>query len=712
MNKKSFVLILSLLFAAILVGQAGAVDVDAMKFPKLNKVNIPDIEKITLDNGLRLYLLDDPSLPLFHVAVRMNLGSYLEPAEKVGLAEMCGSLIRSGGTSKWTGDEIDQMLEDVGGMVETSIDVTSGQARVNMLSDYSDMGLEVLADVLLHPVFAEDKIDLARVQATSAISRRNDDIMTLTRHEWIKLVYGPASPYARQPEYATINAITREDLVNYHDQWFHPENMQIAIWGDIDRDEIIAKVKELFGNWQRGDITVPSLPPVDFKAKPGVYYAPKLDAAQSTVRMGHLGGLYTDPDYAQTLVINSILNGTFGSRITDNVRTRLGLAYSAAGNIITNYTYPGYFFCYASTKPQSTVQAAREMIKQIRSMQTDPPTDKEMRKGKDGYLNSFVFKFDRKDEVIQRLMTYDFYGISDDFLDKEKQGVENATAESVLEASKTFLKPEDMVILIVGKGTEFDEPLENLDYGPVDTVDITIPAPVDNSELAITPENIEVGTGLLNEAVAAAGGVEAFKNIENMTIKGKLVFHMGPQSMPGTVEEITLLPDKSKSVVHLGPYEIVSIRDGAVGWKKNPPAGAVEDFTEDDIKDSDEELLRTTSVIFAHLDQPYYRAVYEADEDIDGEPIQWIALVGDDDNVICRLGLDTDKNVRCVKYWGQTMTGEGMLLRKIETFGTVNGMTFPIKSVTSQAGQVIQEVEITERLINTDIPAGTFAKPE
>ena len=191
MIRKIMFMLIALTFVFGLTVSSGlAQDVDKLKYPELNKLEVPQVEKITLDNGLRIYLLPDKSLPVFESSARINCGGYLEPLDKIGLASICGAVLRTGGTSKWTGDEIDEALEAIGGSVETFISATSGGANVNVLSDYTDLGLEVLAEVLRRPVFDQDKIDLAKVQERSGISRRNDDPMQIALREYRKVIYG------------------------------------------------------------------------------------------------------------------------------------------------------------------------------------------------------------------------------------------------------------------------------------------------------------------------------------------------------------------------------------------------------------------------------------------------------------------------------------------------------------------------------------------
>jgi predicted Zn-dependent peptidase len=712
MNRKFVLPLLVVTFMlALLVSSAWSQDVDKLDFPKLNKLEIPDVETITLDNGMRLYLLEDKSLPLFNVSVRINCGSYLDPFDKVGLASICGMVMRTGGTEKWTGDEIDEMLEGIGASVEVGIGDISGNAGINVLSDYQDLALEVLAEVLRRPVFDEDKIDLAKMQQRSAISRRNDDVGGVALREWRKLVYG-SDTYFRNPEYATIEAITRDDLMAFHKDYVAPENIQMAIIGDFDRDAVLETVNKYFAAWARGGVPVPPLPKVDYDWRTKVYYVDKPEAKQSFIRIGHLGGLVTDPDYADKIVMNAILGGGFGSRLMDAVRTKMGLAYSVGGRYISNIAYPGYFFAVGSTGPETTVKAAKEMIKQIKTMQTDLPTEDEMHKGKDGYLNSFVFNFDTKREVVTRMMTYDFYGLPEDFLQQEKEGVEKMTPEAVMAAAQRNLHPDSMIILVVGNGAEFDEPLEALGFGPVDTIDITIPPAEEESEVVISPENLERGAGLLNQAVAAAGGVDNFKAIVSVERKGKMTLVMGGQEMPVPVTSVEVLPDKQRSEMSLMGRNMVEVRNGDVGWRINPMTNEVEEYSPDDIAKDDKDKARNIINIFSHVDNPYYQAVYDGEGEIGGVTVDWVAIIDQNGEAICHLALDaTSHQLTGRKYRGEIMGNEGILEEAMSAFAETNGVKLPMKTVVTMGGQKVMQMDVSERIINGTIAPDAFDKP-
>ena len=707
------IIVAAVAFLIILAGlPALAQDVDNLKFPKLNKLEIPEIDRVTLDNGMRLYLVNDKALPIFRASLRINCGSYLEPAEKIGLAGICGNVMRTGGTMKWSGDEIDELLEAVGGSVETSIGLASGNASVNVLSEYTDLGLEVLADILRKPLFDEDKIELAKVQERSGISRRNDDAQEITFREYRKVIYGPESVFARQVEYATINAVTRDDLIEFHAKYFHPQNVQMAIWGDFDKSELLAKIDKYFGNWKQEGEPIPPLPEVVYSFDQRVFSVDKPDVNQTNIVLGHIGGKVTDDDYADRIVMNNIFGGSFGSRMFNAVRSKEGLAYATFGVYTANISYPGVFYGFASTKSETTGKAVKEIVKQIHRMQTDPPTEDEMRAGKDGYLNSFVFKFDTKSEVVNRLMGYDFHGLPDDFLQQIKEKVEAVTPEDVMEAAVRNLKPEKLRILAVGKSEDYDIALADLGLGEVTDIDITIPSGEEKSELAITPENLKKGKECLDRAIAASGGLENFKKIKGMQTEGNMVVTTPQGEMAFPVSSIELFPDKSKTIVLMMGQEMVDIRNGNVGWKMIAP-GQYAPKTEDDFIKADKEDARNTIRIYQSSDDPAYQAVWDGTGDFGGTAVEYVALLDMEGEAICRLAFNAQTSMLLVKsYWGETMMGEGAVEEVFSNFVEFGGAKLAQSASISLNGTKIVQSDFTSTTINPDFPAGTFDEPK
>lgn len=450
-------------------------DYRSLKYPKLGDVEVPEVQQVTLDNGMRLFLLEDHELPLINISVRIRTGSIYEPAEKVGLASITGEVMRTGGTVSKTGDELDEELEAIAASVETGIGLSSGSASMSALKGDLDKGLSILADVLMNPAFREDKIQLAKMQAASAIARRNDSVRAIAGREFDKLIYGPDSVYARHEEYATIGSISRDDLVAFHRKYFGPNNAMLAVWGDFDTKQMIEKIEQAFEKWQKIDPDFPKAPEVDYEYRKTVNVIRKDDVNQSNIYLGHIGGLRSDPDYFALIVMNKILGGGFTGRLFKNIRSREGLAYSVFGAYSANYNYPGEFYVGCQTKSESTVYAIRAMLREVEKMRESEVTDEELALAKDSFLNSFVFNFDTKGEIVNRLMTYEYYGYPADFLQQIKDNVDKVTKEDVLRVAKKHLKPDKVQILAVGRPQDFGEPLSTL--GPVNEIDITIPMP-------------------------------------------------------------------------------------------------------------------------------------------------------------------------------------------------------------------------------------------
>lgn len=446
-----------------------------LEYSKLGDIRIPEVQRVTLANGMQLFLLEDHELPLIRASARIRVGSIYEPADKIGLAAITGTVMRTGGTTSKTGDEIDEELEAIAASVETGIGLNSGSASMSVLKEDVDTGLSILADVLMNPAFREDKIQLAKILHRSSIARRNDNVGSIAYREYQKLIYGPESVYARHTEYATIGNISRDDLVAFHKKYYHPNNLMLAAWGDFDTGEMIKKIEKAFEEWEKADVRLPSVPEVQYKFRSTANVIRKDDVNQSNIYLGHIGGLRNDPDYFALIVMNRVLGSSFTGRLFKNVRSREGLAYSVRGNYSANYDFPGVFYVGCQTKSQSTVYAIRAMTEEVKKMTEAEVTDEELALAKESYLNSFVFNFDTKGEIVGRLMTYEYFGYPADFLQKTKENIEKVTKADVLRVARDHLRPDNIQILAVGRPQDFDEPLSVL--GPLREIDITIPVP-------------------------------------------------------------------------------------------------------------------------------------------------------------------------------------------------------------------------------------------
>jgi len=446
----------------------------SIPIPPLHAFKPEQPKRIELANGLVILLQEDHELPFINGTIVIRGGSRDEPANKIGLVSLYSQAWRTSGTTTVDGDKLDDELENKAASIETdnSADVTS--VKWSSLKSDFDTVFATTMDLLLHPAFKEDKLLLAKRQLDTGISRRNDDASEIANREAIQMVYGVTNPYARQPQYATVDAVTLADLKAWHDKTVVPNGIIVAVSGDFDSAAMEATLRAAFDPLQRG--TLIKIPSIDFTApKHAIYFAEKSDVDQSNVVIVGLGTERRNPDYYALSVMNEIFSGGFGSRVVQDVRTKLGLAYDVGGSFGASYDHPGIFYVIAGTKSTSTVAATKALLDEIGKLKTEPPTASELSKAKDQVLNSFVFHYDSPEKTLGEQITLAFYGYPPDFLDKYKSGIEKVTSADVARVANKYIDPSKLAIVVVGNRAEITPKLDTL--GKVTDLDISIPPP-------------------------------------------------------------------------------------------------------------------------------------------------------------------------------------------------------------------------------------------
>ncbi len=449
---------------------------ERLTLPPLAAFKPQEPRRIQLPNGALLLLQEDHELPFISGFVEMHGGSRNLPADKAGLAGLYGEVWRTSGTAQMNGDALDDLLEAKAAKIETDADVDSSSVSWSSLKGDSDQVLRLAVDLLLHPKFNPAKLQLAQQSAIAGILRRNDEPGGIAEQEASKLGYGAASPYARVPEVVTVLGVSLADLEAFHAKTVFGNNMIVGVEGDFDAGAMEAKLRAAFGSLPKGP--VPPNPEEAYPGpKPGLYVVDKKDLNQSNVWLVGVGIRRDDPDFYTLSVMNEIFSGGFGSRLFQNIRTRLGLAYSVGGGVGASWDHPGLFRVEATTKSASTEAAAAEMLKQTRDLAAIPFTEDELKLAKDQVLSGFVFNYDTPGKVLAAAARLAFYGYPPDYLERYRAGVEKVTVADLERVAKARVASAKLALLVVGNQAEFGEPLSKLGLGPAQTLDITIPIP-------------------------------------------------------------------------------------------------------------------------------------------------------------------------------------------------------------------------------------------
>ena len=676
------------------------------RFPPMREIDIPEVVSHTLANGMELYLLEDHALPIVNGFASVRTGNLFDPPKKIALAGITGQVLRLGGTVSRTGPEIDEELESMAASVETSIGETSGSANFWTLKENIDRVLVIYADVLMNPAFRQDKIDLIKQQVRSGIARRNDNPGGIATREFTNLVYGRQTPYGWQLEYEHVDRIEKADLEGFYQRYFFPANIKLAVYGDFSSDEMKAKVEKAFENWTVEQPSVPPFPEVERKDEGGLYLAEKQDVNQSNIRIGHLGGLRKDEDYPALRVMAGILGGGFQSRLFQRIRSDLGLVYSVGASWGANYDHPGIFRVGMATKSESTVQAIEEVMGEIERIRNEPVTDAELRTAKESVLNSFVFNFDTKGKTLGRLMRYVYWGYPKDFIFQYRDKLAAVTKEDVQRVAKEYLHPKSMKLVVVGKPSDFDRPLEELGE-EVHKIDLTIPQP--EQELAQADDStLAKGIKILLKAQEAAGGADKLAAVKDLTRKGKL------EGMGGmmTAEQTThiILPDVLRQEMQLPFGAMVIFAAGDSGWRKGPrgqaPLGGPL------LKQAQEELFRVRESLLLSDRDPERKINFVESGEVDGKAADVIEISAHEGFSV-KLWIDSSSgDILKTAYQGAAMSGAPAEVEEIfSDYREVDGIRIPFKTKILQNGKDFAELTVSEAAYNSGLEKEVLSQP-
>lgn len=457
-----------------------------IKIPALPPITLQEPIRIQLENGLIIFLQADHELPLIQTSIVIRGGSEEEPPAKVGLVGLYAETWISGGTKTQNGDQLNDFFASRGIEVKAIWDINYTLLRFHCLKTDFEQTKERVFSLLWQPEFREDKLALMKKQKLTSLAIEKDDPRFLASREAKKIAFGREHPFARTPNYSTIQSVKRADLLAWHQKHVHPNQIMIGVLGDFDPKEMEKNLRKSFEHWPKGPEY--QEPKLSFaQTKPGLYFVPKEDVTQTNIRFIQLGQMKKNPDFYGIELLNQILgNSPLSSRLAESIRLKQGLAYDIMGGIDSGWITPSMYFISLGTDNKNTVRAIEAIYQELEDLLNHPPSKEEIQMAKDQILHSFIFNFKDKASVLYDRITLEFFRYPPNWTQKYPEEIQKLTEKDIIRVIQKYLNPKGFSVLVVGKEKDFDKPLSSLNMGQIQVI---------NPSVQITPKKMN-GAGL------------------------------------------------------------------------------------------------------------------------------------------------------------------------------------------------------------------------
>ncbi len=404
--------------------------------------------RVAMENGLTLLVAERPTLPMVTLQILVKTGSMPEPKDKAGLADLTAALLPLGTTTR-TAPEISEAIEFVGGNLNADASWDSSTLSLTVLKKDLDMGMALLADVLLHPAFREAEIARKVREIKGRIRQKQEDPGIVARETFAATLFGD-HPYGRPVEgtEGSLDRITRKDLVVFYRRYYVPNNSIMVAAGDVTLEELKGYVQKYLKAWGRG-----SLSPVKAASStpPRGRQMVKIDrgVTQANIVWGHIGIERKNPDYYALSVMNQILGGGgLTSRLMRSIREKKGWAYDVH-SAISARRFPGPFVVALQTKNETASPAIEEVFRQIREIQNTGVTAEELEEAKGFLIGSFPLRYDTNQDVVGLLGGMEFFGLGMNYPERYPAIIKAVTREDILRVARKYLHPDRGILVVV-----------------------------------------------------------------------------------------------------------------------------------------------------------------------------------------------------------------------------------------------------------------------
>lgn len=427
---------------------------------------VPPIVTRQLANGLKIVVVEQHELPLADVILQVRTGGESDPAGRPGAASLTSSMLMEGTTTR-SSLQIDDQQAYLGVSINTGSGWEQSTATLHAPTAQLDSAMTLLADIVLHPAFPAADLDRVRKTRLTALQQQRDRGPAIADRAFAAALYGSDNPYGR-PLAGTelsVAALTRDDLVKFYSTFYRPNNATLLVVGDVNPDDVERRAKILFGSWARGDVPVVATVNAPIPTATTLVLVDKPGAAQSSFRVGGIGAARSTKDFFPLQVMNTLLGGSFGSRLMQNLREKHGYTYGANSGFSYRRS-AGPFTASAEVVTAKTDSAVVEFVKELKAIRDTVPSD-ELTRAKRFLQLGLPQGFETTRGIANQLLPLVTYDIPLDFYNTAVQRIGAVTQADVQRVARQYIDPSKLTLVIVGDRKVIEPGLRTLNPGNI-----------------------------------------------------------------------------------------------------------------------------------------------------------------------------------------------------------------------------------------------------
>ncbi|MAC24980.1 MAG: hypothetical protein CMH59_00550 [Myxococcales bacterium] len=433
-----------------------------------NDIAFPPIERAELDNGLELNVVRWDELPVVYLRLVVRSGAETDPEELQGLSDLVAQMLKEG-TRRRSSAEIAEAVEFLGADLWTGADEENVHLVFRALSDQLDEAMAILAEVATQPAFRQAELDKLKRRELDRLALMQKRPNFLARRALYRRMYGEGHPYARvDTTEEALGRVGRRDLQRWHRRHFVPSNAFLVAVGDVTAEQIQSSAAEHFGRWRGREVQARELPEPPRRERREVVVVDRPGAVQSVILLGNLAIARDDEDFVPLRVANQVLGGSAASRLFMDLRERRSLTYGAYSQVGERVGVAP-FVAYASVRTEVTEEAVGAFFENLDRIVAEAPPEPELANAQRFLSDSFPLKIDTPGKIASLVADLRVFGLPDDYWDGYRTSIREVSAEEALAAAQEHIRPEQMLVLVVGNAASFAEPLTQ--WGPVTVVD-------------------------------------------------------------------------------------------------------------------------------------------------------------------------------------------------------------------------------------------------